>query len=1053
MSSLHINSKNKSLRVNFVLTLLLSGDINPNPGPSKSTTCPSCLRTIAKNHRFVSCTKCSVSYHIKCAFISPKDYTLICDEKKHFNCATCINDTMPFPNDENSLIELSDSQDHSLVNYETFKDVLGSKGLKMAHLNVNGIRSKLDQVRLLVSESGLDLLCLNETKIDESVSDADISIPNFDIYRRDRNKHGGGVLIYVSSRINSTYVKTINLIEHEIIWLKLTIPYCKPIFICSVYRPPSHGSDLAVLDQVCSAMEKSIKGFPAHSEIFIFGDLNCNLLLKNNLSSRIKEFSRSSSMTQHINCLTRVTSNSSTLIDVLLSNSFNILKAGVFEISMSDHYLIYATRKIKKIKPQPKIINFRSFKNFNPVVFLTELKNNDWSCVIDCPDLDCAIELFTNKVLKIANKHAPLNKQKVTTRRAEWITEEFLKDSKKRDYLKKKASQSKSLLDWKTFTKQRNKVNRLNSFLKKTYVLNKLTENDKNPKKNWKTLKHLVSDSSSSSTINSLIIDNTRVSDKQEIANHFNDFFSTVGANLASKFKSSGTENVSSSVNTKEFFFTQVHHSTVYKMIQSLSPDKATGIEGIGVKLLKAGNPILSKVLAILFNRSLSSGHVPKQWKVKRVSPLHKGDEKDNMDNYRPISIMSISMKLFEKIVHDQLSTFINSNNILITRQSGFRKSYSTSSAVVDVADFINNELSNNKYVCATLIDLRKAFDTVDHRILLKKLFCYGIRDTSFSWFESYLSERQQLVSIDGILSDLVCEMAYGVPQGSVLGPLLFLLYINDISSIVHMYHHLYADDTIIVHSADNPETLKLQLEIQLKKVEEWLKLNKLTINTKKCEILYFGNKRKLSLCKEFPIVFCGKDIAIKEKVKYLGVIFDEEMSWVPHINTVRKKVGYKISKIMRINNCLNDNARKHLVNALIMPYYRYCNVAWVNANKCIFKKLEKQYDSIKRLYSPKISLPSLLAKDIAIFTFRAVNKIAPSYVSDKISLIKNHHNRQTRQNVNNHIFNDITYKNKFSRKIFKQSAINVWNSLPPNLTNETSLLRFKTGLSSFYGF
>jgi len=294
LTSLHINCKEKSLRLNVILLLMISGDINPNPGP---VSCPYCHRTIAKNHRFVCCTRCNSSYHIKCANISPKEYKIMQADNSFF-CTVCFNDTMPFSNGENSYLENADSDASFNENTQSLNEVLGRKGLKFAHLNINGISSKLDQIRIILFESNLDILCLNETKIDDNTKDTDINIPGYTLFRKDRNKYGGGVLLYVASRLNSSSVKLAASVNQEILWVKISLPSTRPIYICSVYRPPSHGSDIQQTKHLCTVLESQVRSFARNSEVYILGDLNCDLLKKNNLSSQIKEFSKLSHLTQ-----------------------------------------------------------------------------------------------------------------------------------------------------------------------------------------------------------------------------------------------------------------------------------------------------------------------------------------------------------------------------------------------------------------------------------------------------------------------------------------------------------------------------------------------------------------------------------------------------------------------------------------------------------------------------------------------------------------------------------------------------------------------------------
>ena len=274
------------------------------------------------------------------------------------------------------------------------------------------------------------------------------------------------------------------------------------------------------------------------------------------------------------------------------------------------------------------------------------------------------------------------------------------------------------------------------------------------------------------------------------------------------------------------------------KVIQGLDNGKACGLDGIDVRILKAGSPVLSVHLSTIFNMSITCGKVPKCWKIKRVTPLFKKGDTSDLNNYRPISILSISMKIFEKIIHRQLYDFLSQHNIISRYQSGFRDSHSTETAVIHVSDYILDQLSQGKFVGAILVDLKKAFDTVDHRILLKKLFCYGVRDISFDWFESYLNDRSQCTILNGIQSDFINEEAYGVPQGSVLGPLLFLIYINNINESIHESSvcHLYADDTIVIQSFDSQNSLHEGLSKQIESLGTWFIRNKLTVNTDKTE-------------------------------------------------------------------------------------------------------------------------------------------------------------------------------------------------------------------------
>ena len=515
---------------------------------------------------------------------------------------------------------------------------------------------------------------------------------------------------------------------------------------------------------------------------------------------------------------------------------------------------------------------------------------------------------------------------------------------------------------------------------------------------------------------------------------------------------SSDTSKINPPVSANLFKFSDIKQHHVHEQILKLKNGKATGLDGIGTKILKAGSPVLSIFLTKIFNLSLNSGYVPKCWKMKRVSPIHKGDSSTDPNNFRPISILPIPMKIFEKLVHDQVSEFIKANKFLSDRQSGFRKLFSTSTAVLDVSDHILEQLDNKQFVGAVLIDLKKAFDTVDHKILLKKLWCYGLQDQSFEWFQSYLTDRQQMTLVNNVESDLLHEDVYGVPQGSVLGPLLFLLYINDLSSIIQKsYNHLYADDTIVIQSASDPESLISSLERELTNVENWLNVNKMTINTKKTEVIFFGNNGTLKKLENKTVKFAGTPLKRKDNVKYLGVVFDEKLQWSNHIKNITQKVNFKLGKIKSIAPFLTSHTKELLVNALVMPYFHYCSPAWSNAAPFRLSKLNKKVvDSLNFLGREEIySISDLINKDMSLLIFKALNKTAPDYLCSKIHMAKTCHNHSTRRAVQNHL-QIPSVKTKFGQRTFSYRAPKVWNDLPPHLLDTKSLLKFKSSIKKF---
>ena len=1058
--SLYALSKTKhtSHRSFFQFLIILSGDVSLNPGPVRHP-CSSCLKPVAKNHRAILCDNCDLWAHIKCENISTKIYAEMANSNKQLNfiCSSCILNQLPFPegfmiNDEESQVT-STQKDFSFLD-DDMDELKNTRGLKIAHLNTNGLLSKLDYLKIMLNGTFFDIFAVSETKLDANILDDEIKIDGYVSYRLDRNRHGGGVLFYVNNQLESHLLKHLTDSKYESLWIKVCLDKTKPIFLSVVYRPPSKGSDLESTDKLCAYLKECDSKLPQIKEVFICGDFNCNMMSRYALSSKIKDLCSSLSLKQLIEEPTRVTPHSSTLLDLIMTNSVNISKAGVIDPGVSDHSLVYVIRKFKRPKGEPKIIRVRSFKNFVDDDFLRDLRNSDWSYFLNFTDLDQSCDIFNSIVKTVADKHAPFVTHKIKGKIEAWVTNDLLQAIKERNYFKKKANQTKSIIDWNNFTQKRNQVNNMKNTLKQDYFNTLLTDNAKRPKQLWKTLKTLVPNGKNTTTSVKRLVteDGIDVTCPKGIADHFNNFFVNVGVTLASKF-STDTSKVNPPVSEKLFNFSKTNTKCVQDHIKYLKNGKATGLDGIGSRILKAGAPVLSIYLSKIFNCSLATGYVPKCWKIKRVSPVHKGDVKTDPSNFRPISILPIPMKIFEKIVHDQVSTFIKENTFLNDRQSGFRKLFSTTTAVLDVSENILEQLDKNNFVGAVLIDLKKAFDTVDHKILLKKLWCYGFQNQSFDWFESYLTDRQQLTLVNNIMSDLLHEDVYGVPQGSVLGPLLFLLYIDDIKSVIqNAYCHLYADDTIILKGASDPDSLIASLERELSNVDQWLSINKMTINTKKTEVIFFGNKAHLKKLDNKTVRYLDTPLKRKDKVKYLGVLFDEKMQWKYQIKNITQKASLKLGKIKAITSFLTPHTKKLLVNALVMPYFHYCSPAWSNAAPFRLSKINKKVvdASVFLGREDNYSIYNMLDKDISLLTFKALNNIAPNYLCSKIQMAKNCHSHNTRRAAKNHL--QIPSSNtKFGMRTFAYRASKLWNDLPNELLDIKSLLKFKTSVKDFF--
>ena len=390
--------------------------------------------------------------------------------------------------------------------------------------------------------------------------------------------------------------------------------------------------------------------------------------------------------------------------------------------------------------------------------------------------------------------------------------------------------------------------------------------------------------------------------------------------------------------NRFEFIMAHISEDEILKIIQSL-PIKSTGPSSIPIKLLKLVANIIVTPLCHIINVSFSTGVFPDIWKIAKVIALHKGGPSDNVNNYRPISLLSIFDKIIEKVMHKKLSEFLDLHEILFINQFGFRKNSSTIHALLDITERIRQTMDNGKYGCGVFIDLKKAFDTVNHEILLLKLEHYGIRNNMLKWFESYLSGRKQYVYFNGV-SSATLSLSCGVPQGSVLGPLLFLIYINDLPNISDtLQFFLFADDTNLYYESDDLVELEKNMNRELKKLSLWLNANRLALNISKTNFIIFRGYRKPC---DYNVTLLLNRKAIEQRtyVKYLGVLIDEHLNWKEHVLNVTKKISRSVGIICKLRSCMDVSLLRTLYYSLVYSHLNYGIHAWGSACKTDLEKI-----------------------------------------------------------------------------------------------------------------
>ena len=443
----------------------------------------------------------------------------------------------------------------------------------------------------------------------------------------------------------------------------------------------------------------------------------------------------------------------------------------------------------------------------------------------------------------------------------------------------------------------------------------------------WKVLNEMINKKPVSKKIGQIEIDGSTVENPEIIANKFNNFFTNIGPDLQKHIPtcSEKPSNYLKHSVTNSMFLSPTTDYEISDIISNLKQTNSLGYDGIPLHIIKASNSELSHVLSDIINCSMEEGIFPDSLKIAKIIPVYKAGDSKSITNYRPISILSPFSKIFEKIISVRLNQYIDNNNILHENQFGFRSGLSTCMALLQLVDELTDSIDSRKATIGVFIDLAKAFDTIDHSILLTKLQHYGIRGIALNYFSNYLANRKQYVSIDGAQSKLA-SVVCGVPQGSILGPILFLLYINDLNSVSSILKTImFADDTNLFLTGNDLITVERQFNNELVLINTWFQANLLSLNVSKTSFVIFGRRKNMS-----ANIFINKtSLQRVYDTKFLGVILSADLKWDKHIEIVVNKISKNIGIISKVRHLLPKNLTCNLYFTLFDPFISYCNLVW----------------------------------------------------------------------------------------------------------------------------
>ena len=1083
--------------------------------------CNICLRRVQSHSRKLTCFVCKGDVHIKCLpNINSSDSIYTNRHTNKWLCVECSGDIFPFnkissemqyklaiseycmntlehlenlvfnpfeldndngvfqPYENDPDLQYYNDQTHmeniSNCKYyieDTFKkkcnDLSLGNSFSLIHLNIRSTAKNLNDFECYLSclNHSFTVIGLSETWLNESNKHC-YSVNGYNHVSQCRdNRSGGGVSLYIQDYISYQHRSEFSRNESHIECIFIEISkdetgLTKDSVIGMIYRPPNQ--DINKFTETLADILQAIK--QENKLLHIMGDFNINLLnVEHHLpSSECLELLYSFSLFPLITKPTRNTPNTSTLIDNIYFNDMSFLNTinGILFSGITDHFPIFTIISDSIVTrgstlKKSRILSPKNIKNFE-----NSLKSVSWADVKNTDDGPAAFDIFYKKFCKLYDESFPMQEVKPRyTNKKPWLSEGLKKSIKHKNKLYIKQARTPTESNISNYKLYKRLLNRALKKAERFHYETMLEENKHNSKKLWSILKDVINRKKTLNAPTRFIINNKIEQNHFAIANCFNMYFTNIGNDLAKKIPLTEHDPVSfiKSPIPESIYLSDVDVNEVVKTIVALK-NASCGYDGIHAKILKKSYHLYIEPLVHVLNLSIKQGFFPNSMKIAKVIPLYKSGDSMKVSNYRPVSILPLFSKILERLMYNRLMSFIIKHKILYKYQFGFRKNHSANMALILLIDKIASAIEKGEFVLGVFLDFQKAFDTVNHTILLQKLNKYGIRGTAYLWLEDYLKQREQFVSFinkDSNKATIRC----GVPQGSILGPLLFLLYINDLVNISpSLMPVLFADDTNIFLSGRSLNEMITTMNEELQKIVVWLQANRLSLNVKKTHYIIFRSNRRLAHC-DNSLFIDNKAIEAVEYTKFLGVTIDSQLSWQKHISVVKGKVARGLGIICKARKSLNKKSLITLYYSIMYPHFTYCIEVWGKASAIHIDSLFKlQKQTIKIIRSVPVRFPSKeLFKEMKIlklsqiyslfcltFIFKFLKGLLPDIFGEFFVHNRFIANRATRQENLLHI---PRYRTCLYEKTMKINGAKLWNATCTSINHQCSIHTFKRKL------
>lgn len=917
--------------------------------------------------------------------------------------------------------------------------VYNNKNLfKIALLNIRSLLPKFTEFKDLIQKYKYELILVTETWLNNNIIDDVISLEDYKLFRKDRNGRGGGVAVYIKNIYNCLDIH-LEFDHTEQLWICLNIQG-NSFAVGLGYRPPN----FSFVDFVEELEEGMTFIAPRYNQIIYAGDLNIDFLNPNSAAyKKIYEVIENFDLTQIVTSPTRIGKTSLTLLDVVFCSNADIVNSHeVIDVpELSDHCLVSVSLNLKLLKSlQPRIYTYRNFKYFNTENFKLDLEQCDFMSIVYCHNIDEKISILKNIVTDLFDKHAPVKTARLVKKSAPWLTDNIRLLMNQRDKALKRFRNTGLPNHYDYYKNLRNFTNLAIKNEKKAFLTHKINGKFSSSIV-WKSLRELnVYSKQRSQQIP------THLSDPDTLNNFFVSS-SNYGNTPDSDKLGFYSNNISNDIN--QFSFSLTDEREVFNCLQAIKT-QATGIDGINIQMLLYCCPIILRFLTHIINECILHNYFPKEWKYAKVLPFPKIKEPNELKDLRNICILPTLSKVMEKILNNQIRTHLIKYNILNETQSGFRPGYSCATAVLGVVDDILSAADDNKLTALILLDYSKAFDRINHGLLLALLHYYGFGREALELMKSYLWERRQEVVVNGKRSN-VLTVSSGVPQGSILGPLLFIIYTSCFqTNLQHCKTHFYADDTQVYFSFNKTSAQEAK-DIINSDLESLLEISNkfcLSINPLKSKIILFGNKNSRENIKNILKINIGNnELEFVSVARNLGLYLDADIKFTQHVNMLMKRAYSNMKLIYGCNSWLEKETKIMLCDSLILSHFNYGDVIY---NSCLSKhdnlRIQKVQNAcvriiygIKRHESVSLKLKELgwlnMAQRRLLHSAVVYHKIlttkSPPYLYNKIHFRYLTHKLNTR---NKNIITPPFHRTASYERAFKYNLAKIYNSVPENI-------------------